>query len=304
MLFLFLIFVGKNQFSIALEATFFSKSGQSSLRNIKPLGNGLGRKINIINETGISTNLDTNYQIIKELLAGMGIEIHCRYLGDATCEEMKRFLEAPINVLASDNAEGRALKEWLTAKYGCTFLDEPLPVGFHATKRWLKKLGRIFDCEEAAERMIAGQEKLYQEEIEKLKPFLQGKRIFMTTINENVDWILETADAIGMKFVRIGVMNYLRQEAKVTDHPDKYEIDENFDWTKMRDIIRELKPDIVLSNYTYEEEGDYMVDTIPMSPVVGFHSGIQLIGRWVKLLNQKEKGAWMNDRALFEKYYS
>ena len=274
-------------------------------RLIDPKVEPRGRKVNLINETGVSTNLDTNYRIVKELLSGMEIEINCRYLGDASCREMKHFLEARINILAADNAEGRELKQWLTEKYGCEFLDEALPVGFHATKRWLRKLGRIFSCEEQAEAMIAGQESIYQEEIEKLKPFLQGKRIFMTTINENVDWILETADAIGMKFVRIGVMNYLRQEVKITDHPEKYDIDENFNWTQMREQIRELKPDIVLSNYTYEEkDGDYIVDAIPMSPEVGFHSGIQVMERWVKLLKQKREGAWMHDRALFEKYYS
>lgn len=272
---------------------------------IDPSVKPAGKKVNLIHETGVSNNRDANYQIVKSLLNGMGIEINCRYLGDATCEEMKRFLAAPVNILAADSADGRELKRWLGEKYGCRFLDEAVPIGFEATKRWLMKLGGIFSCEEEAKAMIAAQEESYHEKIERLKPILAGKRIFMTTINTNVDWLLDTADAIGMEFVQIGVLNYLHQEVKITDHPEKYNINEEFDWTKIRESIYRTKPDIVLSNYVEQENGeDYIVDSMPMAPVVGFLSGVRAAERWVKLLQQRKKGGWMNDRALFEKYYA
>ena len=145
----------------------------------------------------------------------------------------------------------------------------------------------------------------FDKKIEELKPVLAGKRIFMCTINTNVDWLLDTADAIGMKFVKIVVSNYLRQDIKVTAYPEKYSIDEEYDWTKIRKDICGLRPDIVLSTYAEQEnEGDYILDSTPLSPVVGFLSGIRVAERWVRLLEYSKKGEWMNDRELFKKYYA
>lgn len=92
---------------------------------------------------------------------------------------------------------------------------------------------------------------------------------------------------------------------KITDHPEKYPIDEDFDWSRSQTLIRELHPDIVLSNYvTRTDAEDCLVDSMPMSPMVGFHSGIEVIARWGRLMQTKRKGEWMDDRSLFEKYYA
>lgn len=263
------------------------------------------RLVNLIGETGVSNNREIDFRIVKSWLDAMGISIGCRYLGEASCAQMRNFLAAPLNILANDNAEGRELKSWLSETYSCTFLDEALPIGFEATARWLRKLGAFFDCAEQAESLITGQRELYQREIERWKPVFQGKRVFMTTINTNMDWLLDTADAAGLRFVSIGVLNYLHQPVKITDHPEKYPIDEDFDWSRSQTLIRELHPDIVLSNYvTRTDAEDCLVDSMPMSPMVGFHSGIEVIARWGRLMQTKRKGEWMDDRSLFEKYYA
>ena len=272
---------------------------------IDPARKPSGRRVNLVNETGVSNNLDTNYRTVKRLLDEMGISVNCRYLGDASCDEMRRFLEAPVNILAADTAEGRELRDWLISRYHCTFLEGAFPVGYQATKDWLRRLGDLFDCREQAEQVIRAEEKRWLAEIEALKPALAGKRIFMTTINTNMDWLLETADRIGMEFVGIGVINYLHQEVKITDHPEQYPIMEDFDWTEMAEAIRTLHPDILLSNYASElaQEG-CVVDSMPMVPEAGFDAGIRMARRWVKLMQRRGRGKWMDDRALFEKYYT
>ncbi|MGI6005999.1 MAG: nitrogenase component 1 [Ruminococcus sp.] len=264
-----------------------------------------GRTVNLINEAGVSTNRDINYRIVKELLDQMNIGINCRFLGDATCREMKNFLAAPLNILAADQADGREMKKWMEETYGCRFMEGAFPIGFQAAKNWLNSLGEYFSCQKQAGEIIERQEKIYRQEIEKLKPYLQGKRVFLMTINSNLDWILDAATAAGMKFLKICVFNYLGQEVKITDHPQRYDIDADFDWTKINETIRQLKPDLVLSNYTAQiKEGDYLTDAMPMSPVVGFHSGIHILRRWVELFQNRREGDWKNDRALFEKYYA
>ncbi len=263
-----------------------------------------GRWINLINETGISVNREVNYRTFKELLEELEIHIHCRFLGDADCEKVRTFLRAPLNILAADSEDGRNLQHWLEQQYGCRFMEEALPVGYQETAGWLRKIGTFFDCQAQAERLIEKQEAQYQAEIARLRPILEGKRVFITTINSNLDWILDVMEDLGMKVTQIAVMNYLRQEVKVTAHEDRYHVEGDYDWTNLRQDIRRCRPDLVLSNYTTPDEGsDYLTEHLPMTPVAGFYSGIYAASRWADLF-EKPEGGWRNDRVLFEKYYA
>jgi nitrogenase molybdenum-iron protein alpha/beta subunit len=190
-------------------------------------------------------------------------------------------------------------------RYDCQFMDEPFPIGFQATKEWLLKLGDFFDCTEQAKQIIQKEEKTYRKEIERLKPALAGKRILLTTINSNMDWMIEAAQDIGMEFVWIGVLNYLRQTLQVTAHPERYRIEEEFDLNTIHAKIKEHHPDIILSNYTSTvQEGDYVVESMPMTPVVGFHSALHIIHKWADSLKISREGEWKDDKKLFEKYYA
>ncbi len=264
-----------------------------------------GRSINLIGEAGVGNNLEINHRILQQWMDAMDIRINCRFLGGATVHEMQNFQKASVNILASDSADNRDLKEWLTENYQVEFLEETLPVGFDASCRWLRKIGAMFRCEEKAEALIAGQEVLYRAQIEQLRAMFSGKKVFMTTINTGMDWFLDVLREIGAEVVFIGVLNYLSQPVKVTNHPESYRIDENFNGDKTAQLLKELKPDIVLANYlTPADEDPYLVDSMPMSPPIGFFSGIQIVQRWPRLMRTSRKGGWMNDRKLFEKYFS
>lgn len=264
------------------------------------------RFINLIGEPGVGNNTQVNYENMVDMLSQMDISVNCRFLGNCTVDELRNFLRAPLNVLATEGPDGEELKQWLQTKYGCQFMEDPMPVGVHATSRWLRKLGVYFGREEKAERIIAQYVDKYREASEALKPALAGKKLFVTTINVNIDWLLEAARDTGMEIVYIGVMNYLRQEIKVTEHPEDYPaLDPDFEWTQMMVKIQELKPDLVLANYVVQNDGDtFIADAIPMLPVTGFMSGLAVTKRWAELFETKREGAWKDDRALFDKYFS
>ena len=230
--------------------------------------------------------------------------MNCRFLGGATTAELRRLTAAPLNVLASDNEDNRRLKEWLEERYGCRFFKHCLPVGFRETSRFLKDVGARFGCEEKAGPVIRAEQETYEAEIRELRPLLKGKKLLMTTINENMDWLLDTAADAGVEIVWVGVLNYLKTELCVTARPDSCPVEEIFSRQTAADRIAELRPDIVLSNYTFSEpSGEAVTDTIPMGRQVGFRSGIPVLRRWARLLGERRKGEWVRDRALFEKYY-
>ena len=270
------------------------------------------RLVNLIGETGISYNNDVNFEIMKRMLSPMDIRINCRYLGNATVDEVRGLLKAPLNILSSDSADALELKAFMTENFDCAFLDESLPVGYEASTAWIRKLGNFFHCPKEAEKAIEGEKKRYEQALSELRLQLTGKKIFMTTINSNIDWLLDAATDAGMTFVYIGVMNYLHTPVSITKYPERYPgLDPDFDWSKMQEKIRECQPDIILANYTPSTDYENAVtDSLSMIPLIGFDSGLDVLARWADLLKMKEKevgtdhGSWKDDRTLFEKYYT
>ena len=266
-----------------------------------------GRCVNLVNEASVSVNRDVNYRTISSLLGRMGISVNCRFLGDAATNEVRRFKRAPLNILADTGEDSIKLKEWLRGKYGVCFLDEPFPVGFDASQRFLYKTGSFFGCEDKAREIILEERQKYYEQIQALKPALSGKKIIMTTINSDLDWLISAVSACGMEFVHIGVLNYLHTELSVTNDPDIRErMAEISDISQIYEKIEKLEPDIVVSNYTSAlKKGAYITDTLPMTPPAGFYSALSVLKRWARLFEKTtevREGGWKNDRIYFEKY--
>ena len=261
--------------------------------------------VNIIGEAGIATNKDSNFAVMERLLSAMGIEVNCRFLGDAKVEEVRQILAAPLNILASDTSDAQMLKQYMISEFGCTFLEEPLPIGFEATKNWILAIAAFFGCEEKAKELIQSEQKDYQEKVAYLKSHLEGKKVFLTTINSNIDWLLDTAYEVGLNFIHIGVYNYLRTPLVISKHPERMEnAVEILDASRTRQLIREKKPDIILSAYTSDEGDDHAItDALPMIPDLGVMSAAEIMERWIRLMNTKRKGEWESDRKLFEKYF-
>ncbi|MBE5997458.1 MAG: nitrogen fixation protein NifH [Lachnospiraceae bacterium] len=264
------------------------------------------RCVNIINEAGVSNNIAYNFEVIRGLLDRMDVHVNCRYLGDAKTEELRGFLRAPLNLLAYTDDASLKRKAWLEERYGCRFLEEAFPVGFEASEVWLRKIGAFFDRSGMAEEIISAEKTVYEQELAELRRVLEGKTILLTTINADLDWLITAAASSGMRFLWIGVLNYLHTPLCVTKHPELCgEISPELDWTMIRDKIEEKKPDLVLSNYTQVmQDGSYIQDSLPMMPAAGFHSALHILRRWADLFGSGKEGEWKNDSELFEQYFS
>ena len=264
------------------------------------------RSINLIGETGVANDLEINFRIVEELLARMDVAVNCRFLGNATADEVRHLTAAPVSLLASEGQDNLELRAWLEQRFGLEFLDGGLPIGFDETERFLQKIGAYFDCAEKVEPIVAAEREQFERDLAALRPQLAGKRLLVTTINANLDWLLDAATAAGMQIVWVGVLNYLHRELGVTSDPRRQPLVESI--TSMPEVLARIeqhKPDIVVSNYAFNvPNGDYIVDSMPMVQQVGFHSGIQALSRWAHLQQNEPEGAWIHDKELFEKYFA
>ena len=271
--------------------------------------------VNLVGELAISYNNEPNIRAMRSLLEGLGLRLNCRFLGDARCEELRGFLKAPLNILDSESADNLELKEFLQREFGCRFLPGHLPVGMEATAAWVQALGDFFGCPERAERLIRKEREACEAAAAAMRPALEGKTLALTTINDDMDWILQAAGSAGMRVVWVGVMNYLRTPLRVSKQEGILAVTEEVSSARrIREQLEALRPDLVLTNYAGGEAaaGTWLSDTVPSSPLAFFRSAMPVLQRWETMFREKERGsvirekggAWKNDSVFFEKHFA
>lgn len=274
---------------------------------IKPNVPKQANLVNIVFEKAVAKNTNSNFRLISKFLEAMDVKVNCRFLYNTGFESIENFCSASLNLLAYKDYTGNILKEFFESEYDCEFFDRQFPTGFLETCDWLREIGKYFGKEEVAERIIEENAKNYLDRVEKIKPYLRGKKIFIVTYNHELDWILKTALDLEMEISKIAIVNFSQDEGFRSRLPEsaKMRIEQNYEHQNMSKDIEELRPDILLSNYESSlPNATCFVDTIPMCPDNGFFSGLVMAERWQKLLDFNLEGEWKNDKKLFDKYYA
>lgn len=264
------------------------------------------RTVNIVFEKVVARNTEMNFQRLKAFLARMNISVNCRFLCNTSYASLRDFCSAELNLLAYRDYTGKILEDFFIKEYGASFFEKQFPIGFKETSDWLLALGKHFDASDEAKSIISEKEIIYQNRIKSVRPKLEGKKLMIITYNHELDWILNAALDCGMKIVKICVLNFSQDEGfrSSLSEIDGIEVVENYDRDERSSDIKRLKPDIILSNYEPVSEQSYITDTIPMCPDNGFFTGLEMVERWSRLFSKSKEGEWLNDRKLFDKYYS
>lgn len=264
------------------------------------------RTVNIVFEKVVARNTEMNFQRLKTFIARMNISVNCRFLCNTSYASLRDFCSAELNLLAYRDYTGKILEDFFIKEYGASFFEKQFPIGFKETSDWLLALGKLFDASDEAKSIISENEIIYQNRIKSVRPKLEGKKLMIITYNHELDWILNAALDCGMKIVKICVLNFSQDEGFRSSLPeiDGIEVVENYDKDERSSDIKRLKPDIILSNYEPVSEQSYITDTIPMCPDNGFFTGLEMVERWSRLFSKSKEGEWLNDRKLFDKYYS
>lgn len=264
------------------------------------------RTVNIVFEKVVARNTEMNFQRLKTFLARMNISVNCRFLCNTSYASLRDFCSAELNLLAYRDYTGKILEDFFIKEYGASFFEKQFPIGFKETSDWLLALGKHFDASDEAKSIISENEIIYQNRMKLVRPKLEGKKLMIITYNHELDWILNAALDCGMKIVKICVLNFSQDEGfrSSLSEIDGIEVVENYDRDERSSDIKRLKPDIILSNYEPVSEQSCITDTIPMCPDNGFFTGLEMVERWSRLFSKSKEGEWLNDRKLFDKYYS
>ena len=260
--------------------------------------------INLVYEQTWSSATDRNYEVIKALLASLGIRVNCRFLCASSIEEIHGFLRAPYSMMARTDALGQEIRHIFEKDYGCRFLEGGFPKGFRETRAWMETLGTLYRKETLAREQICLAEQEYEREIENAKRWFAKKRTLIFVTGPDQNWLPELVDALELEVV------YARMVGKMGDDNPGWNRRFSADWETDREAVQraigELKPELLIlddrSAVSDIPEGTRVLD-VPRELIPGFFTGIHCAGKWQKELYTDMEGRWKHDRSIFEKYY-
>jgi nitrogenase iron protein NifH len=251
--------------------------------------------VNVVGEKVIASNSTDNMLVVRDMLARLGQEVHCRFLFDTEVKRVRTFLRGGLCLPAHDDHFCWVLRELLGEELGARFLDAAFPHGMAETRKWLALLGREVNHPKEARLLSEEMEVEYRKRSNVLRPHLEGKRLMLLTFNQEADWAVETALDLGMEVVLYASMNSLdymrpfhpREELRGVTRTFGYSPEE-----RERDV-RELRPDLVLSTYAPQDlPRDCHYEILPLCPDVGHLSGISRAERWASLMRAPLREGW------------
>ena len=252
--------------------------------------------VNILAEKNIAFNAESNFNTIAAILEKLGIDVNCRFVRNTSVAQLRNFLRAPLNLPAYTDYFGRVMADFIHDRLGVSTAKLPFPVGFTESVAWVREVAAFFDKQTTAEKLIDEYRQHYKEMIATYEPSLGGRKLMIITYVHNVDWIVEAAFDLGMKVVKVCILNYSQDNLFTTLYPGRFEVETNYDPTKRDGDMERLTPDLLLGNYTPKNlPFPLHVDIIPMCPDVGFYGGLAFAHRWAALLKAPVTEGWKQD---------
>jgi len=252
-------------------------------------------KVNIVGEKSIASNSSDNMLTISSMLARLGQQVHCRFLFDTEVEKVRTFLQGDITLPAFDDHFCWVLREMLGKGLGARFLDQAFPYGLAETKDWLDELGRTLGRLDEAKDLYLDLEAEYWKWAEHLQPYLQGRKLMMFTLNQEADWVVETAKDLGMEVMLYASMNELDYVRPFRPRRELRGVERTFGYSpkdRERDI-KDLGPDLVLSTYAPQDmPTSCHYEILPLCPDVGHLTGMSKAGRWAALMKAPLREGW------------
>jgi nitrogenase molybdenum-iron protein alpha/beta subunit len=125
-------------------------------------GPKLSRTVNLIApQASLNPTWWADLKWTKNVLAEMGVKVHCAFPSDATLDDIAQASAASANILLAQDM-GHNFVRAMESRFDVPTIlhDLPLPIGLKNTSNWLRELGEYFDAGDTAERIIKSGETL------------------------------------------------------------------------------------------------------------------------------------------------
>ena len=161
---------------------------------------------------------------LRRLLALLGLRVTGQFPSYLALDELQAVPEAELVILLGrrmddeKQAQLAALAAHIRERLGTPYLADVYAVGAEETARWLRRVGQICHCEEAAERAITAEEDSFAAAVEKARNDLAGRRCALA-IGRDLTWfqpeiVLRLLDKAGIELNGIVLLDCFMPERR------------------------------------------------------------------------------------------
>ena len=161
---------------------------------------------------------------LRRLLSLLGLRVTGQFPSYLALDELQAVPEAELVILLGrrmddeKQAQLAALAAHIRERLGTPYLADVYAVGAEETARWLRRVGQLCHCEEAAERAIVAEEASFDAAVEKARNDLAGRRCALA-IGRDLTWfqpeiILRLLDKAGVELDGIVLLDCFMPERR------------------------------------------------------------------------------------------
>ena len=161
---------------------------------------------------------------LRRLLSLLGLRVTGQFPSYLALDELQAVPEAELVILLGrrmddeKQAQLAALAAHIRERLGTPYLADVYAVGAEETARWLRRVGQLCHCEEAAERAIVAEEDSFAAAVEKARNDLAGRRCALA-IGRDLTWfqpeiVLRLLDKAGIELDGIVLLDCFMPERR------------------------------------------------------------------------------------------
>ena len=161
---------------------------------------------------------------LRRLLSLLGLRVTGQFPSYLALDELQAVPEAELVILLGrrmddeKQAQLAALAAHIRERLGTPYLADVYAVGAEETARWLRRVGQLCHCEEAAERAIVAEEASFDAAVEKARNDLAGRRCALA-IGRDLTWfqpeiVLRLLDKAGIELNGIVLLDCFMPERR------------------------------------------------------------------------------------------
>lgn len=161
---------------------------------------------------------------LRRLLSLLGLRVTGQFPSYLALDELQAVPEAELVILLGrrmddeKQAQLAALAAHIRERLGTPYLADVYAVGAEETARWLRRVGQLCHCEEAAERAVVAEEAAFSAAVEKARNDLAGRRCALA-IGRDLTWfqpeiILRLLDKAGIELIGIVLLDCFMPERR------------------------------------------------------------------------------------------
>ena len=251
--------------------------------------------VNLIGSKSLALNCMSAMDVLKDLLGRIGVRVNCIFPAGDSIESVERIGSARLDIMSNPDVFTVQLCRYLQDRFSVPYSPVPVRPGIKGTLAWMTPVAEMFGKGAELNRLRTEIEAEFDEYLIPYRKVLEGKRFCIISASRDIDWILETTEAVGMVILRTAVVDrpdYYNDMSITNDYPDISLITIN-DMDSERSRVKELQPDMVIS--TLPTGLDVPHVTIPLVQEPGPYTGVEFIRRVAAIMLSSKKEGWRKD---------